>query len=159
MEKMNYERTGILSIEEVQRPSKKRAAKAPFALLECPQEIPCDPCVNACKFGAITKSSLVAPPKINYNKCTGCGACISKCPGLAIFVIDLSKEKEAVVKIPYEFELPGINELIYALDKTGKIISDAKIIAVHKEKDKTCVVSIAVPKKHALNTRNIRRKK
>ncbi len=36
-------------------------------------------CVSACKFGALSMTSE-GLPKVDYNKCTGCGACAKACP-------------------------------------------------------------------------------
>lgn len=56
------------------------------AIIECPQEIPCNPCVAACKTGAITKASLNACPRIDPEKCVGCKLCVAACSGQAIFL-------------------------------------------------------------------------
>lgn len=49
--------TGIPSAEELRGasgiPSQERMKKGPVAVIECVQEIPCNPCENACPFGAI----------------------------------------------------------------------------------------------------------
>jgi Fe-S-cluster-containing hydrogenase components 2 len=60
-----------------------------LAVIECPEKIPCDPCVTSCKFGAVTKEKITSLPKVDYSKCTGCTTCVSACPGLAIFVISV----------------------------------------------------------------------
>ncbi|MDI6707752.1 MAG: 4Fe-4S binding protein [Candidatus Thermoplasmatota archaeon] len=155
---MDYEETGILSIEEIQIPSKERMAQRAFAVLECPQQIPCDPCVKACKFGAITKSSLISPPKINFDKCTGCATCVSKCPGLAIFVVNMNySPKEALVTMPYELEPPKVKERVKVLDRGGKVVGSGKVIKVRLEKDRTGIISIALEKSLAMVVRNIRK--
>ncbi|MEW6070858.1 MAG: 4Fe-4S dicluster domain-containing protein [Candidatus Thermoplasmatota archaeon] len=155
---MDYEEIGVLSIAKIQIPSKKRISKAAFAVLECPQEIPCDPCIKACKFGAITKKSLIAVPEIDFDKCTGCASCVPQCPGLAIFVINMNySDEEALVTLPYEFELPKVGEKVDALDREGKVVGSAKIIKARLEKDKTGVISIAVKKSLGMMVRNIRR--
>lgn len=154
---MTYEETGIITLKDIQAPSKERFEKGPVAVIECPQSIPCNPCADACKFGAITMNDINALPKIDFEKCTGCGACISKCPGLAVFVVDMTySENEALIKLPYEFALPKIGDTVKALDRKGEMKGDAKVVRVIKEKDKTGVVSIAVKKNLAMEVRNIR---
>jgi Fe-S-cluster-containing hydrogenase component 2 len=37
-------------------------------------------CIDACKFGAITKDELTGAVLINDQKCVGCRACIPACP-------------------------------------------------------------------------------
>ena len=48
-------RTGVFSAEEVNRvmPPPEVLKKGPVAVVECIQEIPCDPCHASCPFGAI----------------------------------------------------------------------------------------------------------
>lgn len=154
---MSYESTGVITLKDIQLPSKERLEKGPVAVIECPQSIPCNPCVDACKFGAITMNDINDLPKIDFEKCTGCGACIGKCPGLAVFVVDMTySDNEALIKIPYEFNLPKIGDTVKALDRKGDVKGDAKVIRVTKGKDKTGIVSIAVKKSLAMEVRNIR---
>ena len=84
-------------------PSEERLAKGPVAVIECCQNIPCNPCETACKFGAIQVGDPITNlPVLDETKCIGCGVCITKCPGLAIFVVDKSKEM-ATVSFPFEY--------------------------------------------------------
>lgn len=153
---MTYSETGIITLKDIQVPSKERLEKGPVAVIECPQSIPCDPCVEACPFHAISMNDINDLPKIDFEKCTGCGACIGKCPGLAVFVVDMTySDNEALIKIPYEFALPKTGDTVKALDRKGNVKGDAKVIRVVKEKDKTGVVSIAVKKSLAMEVRNI----
>jgi len=154
---MSYESTGVITLKDIQLPSKERLEKGPVAVIECPQSIPCDPCVEACPFCAISMNDINDLPKIDFEKCTGCGACIGKCPGLAIFVVDMTySDNEAVIKLPYEFSLPKTGDIVSALDRKGEVKGNAKVVSVKKEKDKTGVVSIAVKKNLAMEVRNIR---
>ena len=153
---MTYSETGIITLKDIQIPSKERFEKGPVAIIECPQSIPCNPCVDACPFHAISMNDINALPEIDFEKCTGCGSCISKCPGLAIFVVDTTYSgSEALIKIPYEFALPKTGDTVKALDRKGGVKGDARVIRVVKEKDKTGVVSIAVKKSLAMEVRNI----
>ena len=154
---MSYEEDGIITNEDIQIPSAKRFEKGPVAIIECPQSIPCNPCVDACPFHAVSMNDINALPEIDFEKCTGCGACIGKCPGLAIFVVDMTySDNEAVIKLPYEFSLPKTGDIVSALDRKGEVKGNAKVVSVKKEKDKTGVVSIAVKKNLAMEVRNIR---
>ena len=85
--------SGYLDYEELAKwqvlPSKDRFEKGPVAVIECIQEIPCNPCEAACRFGAIQIGDPITNlPKLIENKCTGCGICVANCPGLAIFIIN-----------------------------------------------------------------------
>lgn len=55
--------------------TEKGAAKKAFCDASC---IGCKLCEKACQSGAIVVENFVA--KIDYDKCTGCGACVAKCP-------------------------------------------------------------------------------
>ena len=158
-----YEATGVLTDELLKSklPPKERFEKGrPVAIIECIQNIPCNPCVNACKFGAIKKKSLVDPPEVDYERCTGCGKCVSVCPGLAIFVLNLNYSKdEATIMMPYELlPMPKKGEIYQALDREGKPVGEARIIAAKMEKDRTVVVVVAVEKSLAIVVRNIGRR-
>jgi Fe-S-cluster-containing hydrogenase component 2 len=157
----SYETTGILTSEHFKKilPPRERLEKASVVVIECIQRIPCDPCAYICRFGAIKKKSLADPPEVDYKKCTGCGECVAICPGLAIFVVNLNyKNDEALVMIPYELlPTPKRGETWEALDREGKKVGEARIIAV-RVKNRTAVVTIAVKKHLAMDVRNIGRK-
>ena len=77
--------TGIPSPEELAAcpgvPSEERMAKGRVAVIECVQEIPCYPCENACRLGAITIGEQITNlPTLHEEKCTGCGICATVCP-------------------------------------------------------------------------------
>ncbi|MHC2994834.1 MAG: 4Fe-4S binding protein [Candidatus Atribacteria bacterium] len=155
------EKTGIPTDDDLKGviPNKRRLAKGPVVIIECFQEIPCDPCAISCKLGAIKPFEDINDlPQVDFDKCTGCGICISSCPGLAIFVIDENySEKEALSKLPYEMlPLPRKGEDVYALDRTGKIVGKAKVIKVLKTKNQTNVITILVPKNMVMKVRSIK---
>jgi len=138
---------------------KKSSGK--FALIDCPQKIPCNPCETACPFDAIHVGSPITNlPKLNLKKCTGCGNCVAACPGLAIVVIDMTfSETEAVIKLPYEFlPLPQKDQIVDALDKFGKPVCQAKVLEVRNLKiyNLTPVLSIAVPKNYVFDVRTVK---
>jgi len=141
-------------------PTKERMLKGPVAVIECFQEIPCNVCEDACPFGAIKVGHPITNlPILDENKCKGCKLCITKCPGLAIFVIDLSSKDEARISLPYEFlPVPVIGEEVEALDRWGFNVTKGKVIEVlYNEKfDKTYIVTMSLPKDYALNVRAIR---
>ena len=88
-------------------------------------------------------------PKIDYSKCTGCGICVSRCPGLACFVIDMTyAEDKAVIKLPYELlPLPEKGQTVKCLGRDGSELADGEVLAVAEpSKDKTYVVSVVIPK-------------
>jgi len=154
------ENTGIPTEENLSKviPDQERLSQGAVAIIECFQKIPCDPCAASCKFGAIQPFKDINDlPQIDFDKCTGCGACISACPGLAIFVIDQNySDKEALIKLPYEMlPLPEKGQKVYGLDRSGTRVGRVKVIRVIKYKNKTNVISITVPKKKSMEIRSI----
>lgn len=141
-------------------PSQERLAKGPVAVIECCQNIPCNPCETACKFGAITVGDPITNlPVLDESKCIGCGACITKCPGLAIFVVDKSKEM-AAVSFPFEYlPLPQKGDTVKAVDRAGQYVCEARVLRVNNAKANDCtpIVTIEVPKEFSDDIRSIRR--
>ncbi|QTA37133.1 FAD-dependent oxidoreductase [Thermosipho ferrireducens] len=115
--------------------------------IECPQNIPCNPCETSCPTGAITVGENInGIPHVDYDKCIGCGICVTKCPGLAIFLIQ-EFEKSSIVGIPYEFELPDENEKVILLDKNGNEIGYGKVEKIVKNnRFHTHIVFLNIPK-------------
>jgi len=155
------ERTGIPTDDDLEKviPDKKRLAQGPVVIIECFQKIPCDPCAISCKLGAIKPFKDINDlPQVDFDKCTGCGICISSCPGLAIFVIDMNySEEKSLIKLPHEMlPLPEKGEDVYALDRAGGILGKAKVVRVLKIKNKTNIISLEVPKSMAMKVRSIK---
>ncbi len=152
---------GYLPLEVIKKkivlPSKERMEEGPVVIIECDEDIPCDPCVESCKIKAIIKESLTTAPSVDYEKCTGCALCVASCPGLAIFVVDFSREDKALVYIPYEMlPVPQKGDTGDALDRSGKRIGSAEVAKVRKGKRGTTVLGILVEKDLAMNVRSIR---
>lgn len=149
-----YERTGILTVEDLQKPSKQHLRKG-VAILECVQEIPCNPCVDSCPVHAISMKDVNAPPVNDFDRCIGCTKCVGVCPGLAIFVVKV-KDDKAWVTLPYEFvPAPNVGDVVKALDRTGSIQGDAVVTKVVKQ-GKTLVVTIQIDSRLAMDIRNIK---
>lgn len=149
-----YEKTGVLSTKDLKLPSKKQLEKG-VAILECVQEIPCDPCVDSCPVNAISMKDINALPINDFDKCIGCGKCVGLCPGLAIFVVKVKDEK-ALITLPYEFlPVPNVGGTVKALDRGGNIRGEGVVKKVVKN-GKTMVITIEVGKDSAMDVRNIR---
>lgn len=133
----------------------------PVAIIECFQEIPCDPCSAACQRGAILPFADVCDlPKVDHALCNGCALCVVRCPGLAIFVVDVSKPGDrGEVKLPYEYlPLPAKGDTVTCLDRFGKAVCEGTIISALKPRtfDRTALVTVSVPKDLALEVRGIK---
>ncbi len=159
------EKTGVPEPEQIKKitPSEERLQKGPVAVVECFQNIPCDPCLYACRQGAIKEFEDINDlPVIDHELCNGCGLCISECPGLAIFVIDATYgEEEGLIKLPYEYlPLPGQEEEVTGIDTEGRAVCSARVIKVQNTKalDRTPVVTLAVPRQHLMRVRSFVRK-
>lgn len=115
--------------------------------IECPQNIPCNPCETSCPTGAISVGGNInGIPHVDYEKCIGCGVCVMKCPGLAIFLIQ-EQEKYSIIGIPYEFELPEINEKVLLQNKNGEIVGEGEVEkVVRNNRGKTHIVFLKIPK-------------
>ncbi|MGI6484800.1 MAG: 4Fe-4S binding protein [Tepidanaerobacteraceae bacterium] len=154
---------GIPSVEDMTKapgiPSKDRIACGPVAVIECFQEIPCNPCQTCCQRNAIViHGSINGLPELIEEKCNGCGTCVAHCPGLAIFVIDATfSQDEGLVTLPYEFlPLPKPGHIVEIADREGRIIGEGRTINVIKSEkhDNTAVVKIAVPKNLVMEARD-----
>jgi Fe-S-cluster-containing hydrogenase component 2 len=155
---------GYLSPKELAElpgvPSKERMEQGAVAVVECAQEIPCNPCEDACPHGAIQVGEPITKlPVLIEDKCTGCGLCIAGCPGQAVFVVDVTYSKEeATVQLPYEYlPLPEKGEVVDGLSRAGEKVCTARVVKVLNPKkfDRTPVITVAVPKGRAMEVRTI----
>ena len=156
---------GIASLAELRAspgyPSEQRLESGPVAVIECIQEIPCNPCEHACRFHAIVVGEpIINLPRLMEDRCKGCGECIPACPGLAIFLVDRAySTDEAAVWLPYEFlPLPEVGFAVEALDRRGERVCRGTVIRVAnpERNDNTAVVTVAVPKRCSDRVRSLR---
>jgi len=101
------------------------------AIIECYEDIPCNPCVTSCPVNAISMGPTIHnQPILDPNTCIGCSICVTSCPGLAIILAKV-KDDKAYFKIPYEMnEVFTKDMMVSALNRAGEIIGDAKIISI-----------------------------
>ncbi len=154
-----YKRTGIITPDTLREmrllPPPERLRRGPVAIAECPEEIPCNICVDACPFNAISMKTINDIPRIDWDKCIGCGVCAIKCPGLAIFIVDLSKPGKALVSVPHEFlPKPSKGDFVILLGRDGKRLGKGRVVKVW-EYNKTLLVTVEVPEEYAMEVRAI----
>jgi thioredoxin reductase/Fe-S-cluster-containing hydrogenase component 2 len=127
--------------------------KTVYPMIRCAQEIPCNPCTEACVLQSIKikESTMMGRPQFDGD-CLGCTRCVSLCPGLAITIVDKqydSSGETARVIIPWE--MPSgtikIGQTIPTTDIDGIVIGKAKIIAQKQSpwQNRRTLVSLEVP--------------
>jgi len=148
----NLLKNGYLLEEELYRfPGVAGSFKGLRPVIECTQNIPCNPCQDACRKGCISIGDrLTSLPVVQKDAlCTGCGMCIAACSGQAIFLVNEEfEENYATVTLPYEFlPLPESGAKGEALDRSGKRVCEAEVIDVKSLKafDNTHLLTMKVP--------------
>lgn len=155
-----YRRTGIINEDDLRGrvPSRERLLKGPCAMIECVEEIPCNPCEDACPAGAISVGDpITTPPTVDFERCTGCGACVGVCPGLAIFLLDLSGGV-AKLTLPHELlPVPEAGEEVELLSRAGEVVGKGKVLRARRA-GTTWIVTVELPEEVLLyEVRAIRR--
>ena len=160
-------KTGFLTTPEIEAgpgaPSAERRRKGAVVVIECLEDIPCNPCESSCNVDAIkVGEDITNLPHLDGDKCVACQTCVYICPGQAIFMVDESlPEGKATVMMPYEYRpLPGKGDVVSALDRAGQILGDAKVVRVRQTSrmDQTATVTIEVPREWSMQARAIRLK-
>ena len=133
----------------------------PLAITECFEDIPCNPCSTSCPFDAIhIGEDINTQPKVDFDKCTGCGICVYNCPGLAIMVAKVVDDK-VEFKIAYEqLPLPIKDETWSAVNREGKVIGKCIIekVTLTKRQDSTALVQLKIDKEFLYDFATIKEK-
>lgn len=128
-------------------------------VMECTQNIPCNPCQDACPKHCIKiGEKITSLPAVDETaQCIGCGLCVASCSGQAIFLVDEEYEQNyASVTMPYEFlPFPEKGEIGYGLGRNGAKLCEAEVVEVKESKayDHTNLLTIKVPKRFAMKVR------
>ena len=150
---------GYLDDNEIYRYPGVTKKKGLHPVIECSQNIPCNPCQDACKFNCILvgKDIISLPKAAEDSKCTGCGMCVAGCSGQAIFLVNEDyDETSASVTLPYEFlPLPKEGDRGFAKSRSGENICEAEVISVKTSPayDRTNLLTMKVPKEMAMKAR------
>ena len=109
-------------------PPKSVVQQKRVALIECVEEIPCNPCAVVCRVNAIQKETLCSPGVVDWDKCTGCTLCVAVCPGLAIYLQNI-KNGKGYVTMPYELlPAPKVGMEVKLMDRSGTVVGMGKIV-------------------------------
>ncbi len=135
-----------------------------YPVIRCTQQIPCDPCVEACSKGSIKLSEdpLLGVPEFQGDDCSGCGKCVIACPGLAIVLVDEGYDpsgKLALVTVPFEFPEDRVRpgDEVATVGSEGKVLGTAMVKDVRKSrKMKRHLLRLEVPFEERLDVAGIR---
>ena len=152
-------RHGFLADDELEAYPGVTHATGVHPVIECTQNIPCNPCQDACKKGCISIGEHITslPIAVAGAHCVDCGMCVASCPGQSIFLVDEDcGDGTATVTLPYEFyPLPAEGAQGMALGRSGEPVCAAEVVRVRSVKafDKTALLTMRVPKEYAMVAR------
>ncbi|MDO5783888.1 MAG: FAD-dependent oxidoreductase [Eubacteriales bacterium] len=158
----NLLRHGYLTDEEVERYPGVTHRAGIHPIMECTQNIPCNPCQDACPKKCIKIGEKITslPAVQEEATCIGCGLCVASCSGQAIFLVDETyKPGYASVTLPYEFlPLPKQGDKGIALNRKGEPCCAAEVVSVRTAAafDHTSLLTIQVPADMAMKARFFR---
>ena len=145
---------GAPSIQEINESPGYRLPGAditrPVPVIECIEEIPCNPCETSCPKGAITVGDEITNlPRIDWGKCTSCGICVAACPGLAVYLkMKLTPEGKSYIAFPFEYyPLPEKDQEVEMVDRYGDVVCRGQVVKVvlTNKNDRTAVVHAHYP--------------
>ena len=129
------------------------------AIIECYEEIPCNPCETYCPFDAIEIGpQMNHRPQLIVDRCIGCSICVSVCPGVAIMLASVDDDV-AKFTIAYELlPLPEVNWIWHGVNRAGEVIGDVTITKVVKNKDHSALITLETMRDYLYDLVTIRRK-
>ncbi|MDD6194075.1 MAG: FAD-dependent oxidoreductase [Lachnospiraceae bacterium] len=160
---MNLLQKGYIAEDEIERYPGVTHTVGVHPVMECTQNIPCNPCQDACSKGCISIGENITslPVVVAEAKCVGCGMCVASCSGQAIFLVDEESEPGyGTVTLPYEFlPLPKEGDKGVALGRDGQPVCEAEVVGVRSAKafDHTNLLTIKVPSDMTMKARFFKR--
>ena len=145
------------------KPGPQQSHQAPpkdkliYPVIRCDQEIPCNPCTEACILQSIKikDATMMGTPAFEGD-CLGCLRCVAICPGLAITLVDKTydeQKKTARVIIPWEMPHGSLTmgKHVRTVDQEGNPIGTGTVIAMKESnwQNKRVLVSLEVPYEEA----------
>ncbi len=150
---------GYVADSEIERYPGVSHMKGIHPVIECTQNIPCNPCQDACRKGCISIGNDITslPIAVSGSECINCGMCVASCSGQAIFLVNEDcGDGTATVTMPYEFlPLPSEGTKGEGLGRDGRRVCEAEVVSVKSlaAYDKTNLLTIRVPKECAMQAR------
>ncbi|HUT03210.1 MAG TPA: 2Fe-2S iron-sulfur cluster-binding protein [bacterium] len=109
-----------------------------YPVIRCYEEIPCNPCTQVCPMHSIRLAgdSITTLPTFE-GRCTGCGRCVSICPGLAITLVVENYDPNrrlALVILPSETDRKALfrRRTITTTDMEGRPLGEGRVVAVKR---------------------------
>lgn len=155
----NLLKKGYLTDEEVTKYPGVKAMKGIHPVIECSQNIPCNPCQDACPKSCIKIGvNITSLPVVDEEStCIGCGMCVASCSGQSIFLVNEDfEESYTSITLPYEFlPLPEKGRKGIGLDRSGKEVCEVEVIDIKSIKafDNTNLLTIKVPNEKGMKVR------
>ncbi len=127
-------------------------------IVDCPQEIPCNPCARTCGTGAISiEGEMCGKPRVEDELCSGCLKCLDACPVSCIYLIEESGG-EALLTLAYDrLPLPRRGESVALKDRNGKALGRGKVerAAKSRKDGSLAIITLRVPAETAPMVRSI----
>ena len=150
---------GYVADSEIERYPGVTHMEGVHPVIECTQNIPCNPCQDVCPKKCITiGNNITALPVVDSkSQCIGCGMCVAACSGQAIFLIqeDIG-DGMGTVTIPYEFlPLPEKGQIGIALGRDGQPVCKAEVLDIKSSNafDHTNLLTMKVPRDMVMRAR------
>lgn len=156
---MNLLKKGFVADDEIERYPGVTHRVGIHPVMECTQNIPCNPCQDACPKHCIKiGEKITSLPAVDETaQCIGCGLCVASCSGQAIFLLQEGVEPGfTLITMPYEFlPLPEKGDEGYGLGRNGEKLCKATVIEVKTSKayDHTNLLTIKVPEEMGMRVR------
>ena len=150
---------GFIGDDEIERFPGVTHKAGVHPVIECTQNIPCNPCQDACAMHCIMVGKVItALPAVDPSlKCADCGMCVASCSGQAIFLVNEDcGDGTATVTLPYEFlPVPDEGTRGRALGRNGQEVCDAEVVKIRTSPayDHTTLLTMSVPKEFAMKAR------